>query len=112
MASPSQACANFDHVAAQFDVYLTPQKSRIVIVQSDLLDEMRVRVAAPLLPAKSGLRPIKSLNPEIWIDGEAYFLMPQLLATFSIKELGDRIGSVADERDKIIRAIDTLLAGV
>ena len=107
-----QIYASSDRVASQFDVYRTARKTLIVIIQNDLLDEMRVRVAAPLFPANDGLRRIQSLNPEIRIEGETYVLMPQLLASFSIQELGERVGSAADERDTIVRAIDTLLAGV
>lgn len=36
--------------------------------------------------------------------------MPQLVA--ALAELGTRAGSIQDQRDTVVRAIDTLLAGV
>ena len=38
--------------------------------------------------------------------------MPQLLATLTLDQLGERVGSVEHMRDAIVRAIDMLLAGV
>jgi toxin CcdB len=99
-------------VARQFDVYRTSAGTLVVVIQSDLLDEMRTRVVAPLLPAGAAGRPMRGLNPEISFGEEAVVLMPQLLATLTIAELGVPAGSIAHMRDTVIRAVDTLLAGV
>ena len=84
----------------------------MVIVQSDLLEGMRTRVVAPLLPAGRAGRTVRILNPEVEIGGAAFVLMPQLLATLTLDQLGERVGSVEHMRDAIVRAIDMLLAGV
>ena len=84
----------------------------MVIVQSDLLDAMRTRVVAPLLPAGTAGRPMRGLTPEIRVGEEARVLMPQLLATLTIAGLGRPVGSIAHLRDTVTRAIYTLLAGV
>jgi toxin CcdB len=98
-------------MARQFDVWRTRRGGIAVIVQSDLLDAMRTRVVAPLLPLE-GVHAVRTLNPEVRIGGAAFVLMPQLLATLTLDELGERVGSVDHMRDAIVRAIDMLLAGV
>jgi len=64
------------------------------------------------LPKGVSGRGVGTLTPEIRFDGSIYLLMPQLMATLSFGGLGEKVGSIANDRDKIIRAIDTLLAGV
>jgi toxin CcdB len=83
------------------------------VIQSDLLDAMRTRVVVPLLSmemVRGGEVP--SLNPRLTFDGESLVLMPQLLATLTLSELGERAGSLAHERDRVTRAVDALLLGV
>ena len=52
------------------------------------------------------------LNPTVTWGEESYLLMPQLAATLTIAELGERVGSLAIMCDAIVRAADALLAGV
>jgi toxin CcdB len=99
-------------VAQQFDVFRTPAGVLVVVIQSDLLDAMHTRVVAPLLPAGTAGRPMRGLNPEIRFGEEAMVLMPQLLATLTLGELGRQVGSLAHLRDTITRAVDMLLSGV
>ena len=84
----------------------------MVIIQSDLLDELATRVVAPLLPSGVGGRGLRSLNPEVTIGNEALVLMPQLLATLTVAELGERVSSLAHQSDGIVRALDALLSGI
>lgn len=67
---------------------------------------------APLLPQGAAGRGLRSLNPEMAIGDERLVLMPQLLATLAVAELGERVGSLAHQRDDITRALDALLSGV
>ena len=99
-------------MAQQFDVFRTAGGALVVVIQSDLLDAMRTRVVAPLLPAGAAGRPMHGLNPEISLGEATLVLMPQLLATLTLAELGRPVGSLAHARDAITRAIDTLLSGV
>jgi toxin CcdB len=96
----------------QFDVFRMAGGVLVVVIQSDLLDAMRTRVVAPLLPAGTAGRPMHGLNPEIRFGEETLVLMPQLLATLTIAELGRPAGSIAHMRDTVTRAVDTLLSGV
>jgi toxin CcdB len=99
-------------MAQQFDIFRMSGGEYVVITQSDLLEAMRTRVVAPLLPSGSTGQPIRHLNPEIAIGSNVFVLMPQLLATLSVHELGERLGTAAYKRDEIIRALDALLSGV
>ena len=84
-----------------------------MVVQSDLFEEMRTRVVVPLLPpAMLDGGKTQSLNPALAVGGEVLVLVPQLMATLTRPELGERVGSLAPERDTITRAIDALLSGV
>ena len=84
----------------------------MVVIQSDLLDAVATRVVAPLLPRGTGGRGLRSLNPEVVIGDETLVLMPQLLATLTVGELGERVGSLTHSSDEIVRALDALLSGI
>ena len=99
-------------MARQFDVFRTTAGTLVVVIQSDLLDAMRTRVVVPLLAAGHAGRPLRWLNPEIVLGRERMVLMPQLLATLTVTELGEQVGSVAHARDAITRALDALLSGL
>ena len=80
----------------------------MVVVESDLLPPDPGVVVVPLLvdyPA------VKHLNPEIVHDGRRLVMATRLIA--SVRRGGLReVGSVADQADRITRAIDVLMAGV
>lgn len=99
-------------MASQFDVYRTPADSLIVIIQNDLLDGLRVRVVVPLFSYADYGAGASALNPEIKVNGATYVMMTEYIASLTVQELGQKVGSVPDDRDKIVRAVDTLLAGV
>ena len=96
----------------QFEVFRTSGGALVAVVQSDLLDTMRTRVVVPLIALGAAGRPIRNLNPEISIGDEVLVLMPQLVATLTIEELGHRVGSISDMQGDVTRAIDTLLSGI
>ena len=96
-------------MAAQFDLCRTPGGVLVVVLQADLLDGLRTRVGAPLVPAASVGRVLPALNPGVTVGETAYLVMPQLAATLTLAELGETIGSLAMMRDAIIRALDALM---
>lgn len=83
-----------------------------MVLQHDLLDQLQTRVVAPLLPPEAAGPPIRGLCPEIPVDGARYVLMPQLMATLTLAELGEHLGSAEAERNEVIRALDLLTTGV
>ena len=80
----------------------------MVVVESDLLPPDPAVVVIPLLrdyPA------VKGLNPEILHDGERLVLATRLIAAVRRTSLRSA-GRVADQGDRINRAVDVLMAGV
>lgn len=84
----------------------------LVDVQSDLLEELQTRVVIPLSKA-AGLarKPVSHLTPILTFDGAQYVLMTPQLAGIACADLGAHIGSLAEERQTILGAIDFLLIG-
>lgn len=99
-------------MAAQFDLYRIQGGGLVVVLQNDLLDQLQTRVVAPLVPAHSVERVLQSLNPSVTLGEETYLIMPQLAATLTLAEMGERVGSLAMMHDAIVRALDALLSGI
>ena len=80
----------------------------MVVVESDLLPPDPAVVVIPLL---ADYPAVKDLNPEVLHDGQRFVLATRLIAALRRSSLR-RIGSVADQSDRIHRAVDVLMAGV
>lgn len=99
-------------MAAQFDLYLAPNKSLVVVLQSDAFEAIDTRVFAPCLPAdRPGMRPDR-LAPAFFHAEREYRVMLHLIGTAPVHRLGARVGNVAYLRDDIVRAFDLLITGV
>jgi toxin CcdB len=83
----------------------------IVVLQSDLLDLLEVRLVAPLVRA-TGQRPIEKLMLPVEIANQLYLLSMIELASVRTQLIGKTIGTMDDRRDEIIAAIDLLITGV
>ena len=84
----------------------------LVDIQSDLLDDLQTRVVIPLTKAVAlTKKPLTHLTPGLAFDGEEYVLMTPQLAGIARTELGAAVGSLANERQRIIAAMDFLLTG-
>ena len=101
----------------QFDVLKNPfPRSRerqplLVNLQSDLLARtLDTIVVAPLEPAHGTFA--DRLNPPVTVDGESYVMIAQEVVTVRKSALGKPCGSIANERDKIIAALDLLFTGI
>lgn len=101
----------------QFDVVANPfPRSRerqpyLATLQSELLARsLDTTVVAPLEPAASGTFADR-LNPRVEIDGRPFALIAQELVTVRKNVLGPACGSIANERDAIIAALDLLFTG-
>jgi toxin CcdB len=101
---------------AQFDVHRNPGRhvNRIpfvVIVQSTLYDDYRRRVVVPLVNKE--LLPGKLVNPRFnptfRVKGQAVVLHPLEIVSVAVENLGEQVGSLEEEGDKIICALDELL---
>ena len=84
----------------------------LVDMQSDLLEDLQTRVVISLTKAVAlTKKPLTHLTPALAFDGEEYVLMTPQLAGIGRTELGAAVGSLANERQSIIAAMDFLLMG-
>jgi toxin CcdB len=99
-------------MAAQFDLYLAPNKSLVVVLQNDALEAIDTRVFAPCLPAdRPGMRPDR-LAPAFFHAEREYRIMTHLIGAAPVNRLGTRVGSLAHLREDIVRAFDLLITGI
>jgi toxin CcdB len=99
---------------ASFDVHVSPGQGGgyVVDIQADLLRHLNTRVVIPLLPRNDAPEPARTLNPIYEIGGKDHVLTTQFMSAVRAADLGPAIGSLSNQRDEIVRAIDLLLTGV
>ena|SRR3982750_1769312 len=103
----------------RFDVFRNNDRASakhipfLLLLQSELLDEMPTRVVAPLVvPNALSGPPAKTLNPEFEIEGQRVVMLTQQLAGVTLQRLKTRVTTLGDRRDDIVRALDFLFSGV
>lgn len=99
---------------AQFDVYALQNDLNMLFVdlQSGAVDAFNTRLLAPLVPIDPSLKPISRVNRELTFNSEVFLFMPQLMAAVRTRDLGDPLGNIADQRDRIVGSLDVLFVGV
>ena len=100
---------------AQFDIHENSGPNRdtipfVVVVQSTLFDDFRRRVVVPLVK-KSAVGKVDRtrFNPEFRIRGTTVLLHPLEISSVPVDRLGKVAGTLADEGQRIIDALDELL---
>lgn len=100
---------------AQFDVHRNSGKNRdaipfVVLVQSSLFDSYRRRVVVPLV-RKSTLGRISNarFNPTFRMRNTSVVLHPLEIVSVPNEKLGELVGTLAHEGDRIMDALDELL---
>ena len=99
---------------ARLDLHLMPDSRHtgyVLDVQADLLSHLRTRTVVPLLPLQDAPKPIRDLNPTFDIDGTVHVMITQAIASIPIRELKQPVGSLAQDHDRVTRALDILLIG-
>ena len=100
---------------AQFDVHRNSGRHRdtipyVVVVQSKLFDDYRRRVVVPLVKASAvGKIDNPGFNPTFRIGSTTVVLHPLETVSVAIETLGKPVGSLREEADQIISALDQLL---
>lgn len=99
---------------AQFDVLRNVGRKKdsipfVVVAQSRLFDRYRRRVVIPLV-RKAELSQIHNprLNPTFKIKGVTVVLHPLEIVSVANEHLGERVGSLAEEGDAVVAALDEL----
>lgn len=102
----------------QFDVHRNTGKHKdtipfVVVVQSSQFDAYRRRVVVPLARASAiGKISYAVFNPTFRIRGASVVLHPLEIASVPVDQLGEVVGSLSDESQSIIGALDELLTRV
>jgi toxin CcdB len=102
---------------AQFDVYDNPNEHTkkkvpfLLDVQADLLNPLATRVVAPLLSASAMGKPVEHLNPQFQVKRKTVYMSTAELAGVPVRALGEKVGSLKDQRHIIITALDFLFTG-
>ena len=100
---------------ARLDVHAMPGRSQdgyVVDVQADLLSHLATRTVVPLLPEDTAPKAINELNPIFEIRGKRHVLVTQAIASIPRRELKRVIASLAEQHDRVTRALDVLLLGL
>lgn len=103
---------------AQFDVHrnISPDSREwapyLLDVQNDLLDPLATRVVVPLIKTEEMPKPAKRLNPRLMVENTAVVMSTAELAGIPARALGEKVASLAGQRDEIIAALDMLFTGL
>jgi toxin CcdB len=104
-------------VMRQFDVLDNPiPRARrtlpfVMILQSDLAETGRERVVAPLAPS-TAMPPLAGrLIPIVTLGDADYALLVPSLTAMPVADLRHAVANLADERDRIMAALDYLFIG-
>ncbi len=99
----------------QFDVHRNSGKHKdaipfVVVVQSGQFDTYRRRVVVPLVRASAiGRISYASFNPTFKIRSIAVVLHPLEIVSVPLDQLGEIVGSLSNESQLIVAALDELL---
>lgn len=96
---------------AQFDIYRLNGGQLVVDLQTDLIGIDASRIVAPLREA-GRYTAFPGLTPSVEVDGSMWIVRVQELAAVPGAELRELVGSLAEYRDALKRALDILIDGV
>jgi toxin CcdB len=100
----------------QFDVFANPDATEaayrpfLVVLQSDLVSDLRSTIVAPLVRRKD-MTGAQRLNPLVNVGGEEFWLASHELFALDRRILRKKVASLAECRDLIIAALDMLFTG-
>jgi toxin CcdB len=96
---------------ARFDVHEAGSgRGFLLICQADALDHLSTRVVVPLMHA-GNLPQVGRLNPLFEVDGKPVVMSTHLIFSIPKSRLGKKIGSLANDHDVIVNALDLLITG-
>jgi toxin CcdB len=100
----------------QFDVFANPDAGEaayrpfLVVLQSDLVSDLRAAIVAPLV-RRQDMTGAQRLNPLVTVGGEEFWLATHELFALDRRVLRKKIASLAECHDQIIAARDMLFTG-
>jgi toxin CcdB len=97
---------------ARFRVYRARHDDLLLIdLQADLLDVLKTRIVAPLVPVEEMTWSLGQLNPRFEIAGRLYVMATQRMAAITLAELGEPVADLSAQHDMIMAATDFLFQG-
>jgi toxin CcdB len=81
-------------------------------VQADLLSDLQTRVVVPLVRSAVFGRKATRLHPEFHVGGQEVVMATHMIAAMRRQILVSPVGSLRDQRDVVVSAIDVLWSGV
>ncbi|MDO6965543.1 CcdB family protein [Rhizobium alvei] len=96
----------------RFHVYRLRRDDTLLLdLQADLLDVLKTRIVAPLIPVDQMPWAIAHLNPHFEVAGKQYVMATQRMAAISTSEIGPYVADLSQQRDRIVAATDFLFQG-
>lgn len=104
---------------SQFDVHENtgPNAAAIpfvIVVQSSAFDESRRRIVIPLWSSQKARKevtlPVSRVNPAFVVQGVPVILNPLQIAAVPFNALGKKVGSLVNEGDAILAALDEVFS--
>lgn len=81
-------------------------------IQSEFHDHLDTRVMVPLVPlGATRAKAVERLQPVFTVADRRYILVTPAMASIPVTDLGDRVGSLADQHSVIVDALDFLFQG-
>ena len=96
---------------AQFDLYRLDSGQLVVDLQTDLIGIDASRIVAPLRDA-GRYAAFPGLTQSVEVAGQVWIVRVQEMAAVPGSELREVVGSLAEHRDALKRALDILIDGV
>jgi len=96
---------------AQFSIYRLSSGRLVCDIQSDLIEAVGTRLVVPLVPLAE-LTPMPSITPVVVFAETRWVVVVPQIGAVSETALRAPIGTLAQHRDAIKRAIDNLIDGV
>jgi toxin CcdB len=80
-------------------------------VQNDLLEDLNLRVMAPLMLPEAAPKPARRLNPTFEVEGRRHLMVTQYLAAVPVAELGPLVATLRAHDNAVTEALDMLFQG-
>ena len=95
---------------AQFDVFRLGDGTLVVDLQTDLIGLDATRIVAPLLD-EGRFVAFPDLTPVVTFEGARLIARVQQLSAVPARILGEKVGTLRDAQEALMRAIDILTHG-
>jgi toxin CcdB len=97
---------------ARFHIYQLRFGAGLVLdLQASLLDDLKSRIVAPLVPIETAGRSIDRLTPRISAADRSYSVAIHLMSAIPVADIGDMLLNATDRGDEFTAAIDMVFQG-